>query len=161
MSSDNTSKPADQPTSVSTHAEQVKEPVGSKAWETPPQGQDASPTPGQEMPDTPATSVGAQLAEGAGTLAKELEYPVNETPFGTGFPPGTGLAITTWIIGQDLWEKRDVIKANAKEALDKALDKGKAAAGDARDGLLDKGRAVGRATAEAMGEMVHQVHDPP
>jgi hypothetical protein len=150
MSTDNTSKPADQPTSVSTAAEQVKKPVGSKAWDTPPQGQDASPTPDQGMPDTPATAVEVELAERTGTLTNQVEYAeylANDTVATDFLPPGTGPAITVARIGHDLWNKRDVIVADAKEA----LGKGKAA--------ID---AVGRATGEAMGEMVHQVYgDPP
>ena len=57
----------------------------------------------------------------------------------------------------DTVQKRAPIMHEVKEV----VDKGKAIVGDVRDDLLDKGRAVGRATAEAMGEMVHQVYGDP
>jgi hypothetical protein len=157
MSTDNDSKPPDRLPSPLTTAEQVTEPVGSKAWDTPLQGQDASPPPGQGMPDTPATPVEAELAERTGTLVEQAEYLANDTAIGDLLPLGTGPVITAGRIGYEFWKERDVIMADAKQA----PDKGKAVIGHVRDNLLDKGRAVGRATAEAMGEMVHQVHDPP
>ena len=108
--------------------------------------------PALEQPGS-ASEIELTKAAGAGG-AEGLDYALNETAVGDVAFPGAGLVVRGARTAVDLYQQREIVAADAKDALDRAREK----AGNVRDDLVDKGRAVGRAAGQEMGGAVRQLY---